>query len=97
MDGGFSGPDFAAHVAELKPDLAVEVVKRCDTTVGFKVLPKRWAVEGTVGWLMHCRRPARDYERLSESVAVWIHVARICNRLRGLAKSLEFHEFPYGL
>lgn len=42
VDGGFSGPDFAAHVAELKPSLEVEVVKRSDANAGFKVVPKRW-------------------------------------------------------
>ena len=85
VDGGFSGPDFAAHVAELKPGLEVEVVKRSDATVGFKVLPKRWVVERTFGWLMQCRRLARDYERLSESVAAWIHVAMRRIMLRRLA------------
>ncbi|MEN9676533.1 MAG: hypothetical protein RIS76_2429 [Verrucomicrobiota bacterium] len=85
VDGGFSGPDFAAHVAELKPSLEVEVVKRSDANAGFKVVPKRWVVERTFGWLMQCRRLARDYERLAESVAAWIHVAMIRIMLRRLA------------
>jgi putative transposase len=85
VDGGFSGPDFAKHVVELKPSLEVEVVKRCNATTGFKVLHKRWVVERTFGWLMQCRRLARDYERLSESVAAWIHVAMIRIMLRRLA------------
>lgn len=85
VDGGFSGPDFAAQVAALKPSLKVEVVKRTDTQAGFKVVPKRWVVERTFGWLMHCRRLARDYDRLPESVTAWIHVAMIRIMVRRMA------------
>lgn len=77
VDGGYSGADFAAQVAELKPSLEVEVVKRTDNQPGFKVVAKRWVVERTFGWLTKCRRLARDYERLSESVVAWIHIAMI--------------------
>lgn len=82
VDGGFSGPDFAGYVTELKPGLEVEMVKRSDASLGFKVVSKRWVVERTFGWLMQCRRLARDYERLAESVAAWIHVAMIRIMLR---------------
>lgn len=85
VDGGYSGADFAAHVGDLKPSLEVEVVKRSDANAGFKVVPKRWVVERTFGWLMQCRRLARDYERLPASVAAWIHVAMIRIMLRRLA------------
>ncbi|NEA77235.1 transposase [Streptomyces sp. SID13588] len=33
---------------------------------GFVVLPRRWIVERTLGWIMHARRNARDYERLPQ-------------------------------
>jgi len=37
----------------------VGIVRRCD--VGrFVVLPKRWVVESTIGWLNRCRRLAKD-------------------------------------
>ncbi len=85
VDGGYSGADFAAYVTGLKPSLEVEVVKRSDANTGFKVVPKRWVVERTFGWLMQCRRLARDHERLPESVAAWIHVATIRIMLRRLA------------
>ena len=85
VDGGFSGPDFAGYVAQLKPGLAVEVVKRIDAGPGFKVVPRRWVVERTFGWLMQSRRLVRDYERLAESVAAWIHLAMIRIMLRRMA------------
>jgi len=41
VDGGYTGPAFAAWVKELRPQLTVEVGKRSDDTKGFKVLPRR--------------------------------------------------------
>ncbi|MFI5552814.1 transposase, partial [Streptomyces sp. NPDC051738] len=55
----------------------VEVVQRAPGVKGFKVIPRRWVVERTFGWLMHHRRLVRDYEthpRRSEAI---IHVAMI--------------------
>jgi transposase len=40
----------------------LEVVKRSDDVDGFHVLPRRWVVERTFGWLTRCRRLWRDYE-----------------------------------
>jgi len=34
----------------------VQVVLRPKETKGFVLLPKRWVVERTFGWLMNCRR-----------------------------------------
>ena len=48
--------------------LAVTVIKRTDDTVGFVVLPRRWVVERTFGWLVRHRRLVRDYERPHETV-----------------------------
>jgi transposase len=44
-------------------DFAIEVVRRCDDQTGFKVLPRRWVVERTFGWMTRWRRLVRDYER----------------------------------
>jgi transposase len=33
------------------------------------LLPKRWIVERTYGWLGRCRRLAKDYENLTRSAA----------------------------
>ena len=85
VDGGYTGATFANWVKELRPKLAVEVVKRADPTAGFKVLPRRWVVERTFGWLMHHRRLARDYETSETSAEAWIFIAMIRIQLRRLA------------
>ncbi|MBT2401986.1 transposase [Streptomyces sp. ISL-100] len=71
-DGGYAGRlvDWARD----KLRLALQVVKRSDDTRGFIVLPRRWCVERTLGWLMRTRRLARDYEMrpaTSEAVLQW--------------------------
>jgi transposase len=63
VDGGFNGPEFAAWVRTQHPQLVVEVVKRLAEVPGFHLLPKRWVVERTFGWLMHCRRLVRDHNK----------------------------------
>ena len=75
-DGGYLGA-LVTWVKQLRPfgKLRLEVVRRCDDVKGFKVLPRRWVVERTFGWLFKSRRLCRDYEvRLDHSEAM----IRIC-------------------
>jgi transposase len=85
VDGGYTGDAFAQWVRDHWPKLEVEVVKRSDTAAGFTVLPRRWIVERTFGWLMRHRRLARDYERTEASAESWIHLVMIRIQLRRLA------------
>lgn len=85
VDGADSGEDFSQYVKELRPKLDVEEVKRSDTAQGFEVVPRRWVVERTFGWLRQCRRLTRDYERTVQSVIGWIHTAMIRIMRRRLA------------
>ncbi len=63
------------HGARLGID--VEAVHRDPTTKGFKVIPRRWVVERTFGWLMHHRRLARDYETHPHRSEAMIRLAMI--------------------
>ena len=85
VDGGYTGEPFAQWVRAQWPKLEVEVVKRSDAATGFEVLPRRWIVERTFGWLMRHRRLVRDYERTEASAEAWIHLAMIRIQLRRLA------------
>jgi transposase len=49
-DGGYSGENFSNSVTEIIPNAKVEVVKR-NELLTFVVLPIRWIVERTFGWL----------------------------------------------
>lgn len=47
------------------------------TASGFVVLPRRWVVERTFGWLNRYRRLAKDYERRTQSSEAMIYLAMI--------------------
>jgi len=51
-------------------DFVLQIVRRSDVP-GFQLLPRRWVVERTFGWLTRYRRFVRDYEaRLDVSEAM---------------------------
>ena len=52
---------------------------------GFQVLPRRWVVERTFGWLNQSRRLSKDYERLVETSETFIYVSMTRLMLRRLA------------
>lgn len=62
----------------------VEVVSKLEGQKGFQPLPKRWAVERTLGWLALHRRLVRDYETLPNRSETVIHWAMIDNMSRRL-------------
>jgi transposase len=69
VDQGYTG---VAAADEAKANgIRLEVVKHTEAKRGFVLLPRRWVVERSFGWLGRFRRLARDYERLSETLAGW--------------------------
>jgi transposase len=63
-DQAYSGQDTAQAVAE--KGVVLVIVKREKNQKGFVVLPKRWVVERSFGWIARCRRLLRDFERLAD-------------------------------
>ena len=61
VDGGYSGEPFAEKIQCIL-QATVEVAKRNELHQ-FKVLPKRWVVERSFGWLEKCRRLWKNCER----------------------------------
>jgi len=84
-DGGYQGKATADEV-QGQAGIPLEIVKRSNTLKGFHVLPKRWIVERTYGWLGRCRRLAKDYENLDRSHVGFIILAMIRLMLRRIVR-----------
>ena len=86
VDGGYQG-DEAQRAAFEASRIAVTVVKRADKGVkGFVVLPKRWVVERTLGWINRARRLSKDFEATIESALAWLLLALAFLIMRRLAR-----------
>lgn len=73
-DGGYAGA-LVAWALQLWR-CTVEIVRRAELHV-FKVLPRRWVVERTFGWLGRYRRLNRDYERQAQTGEAIVYIAMI--------------------
>ena len=82
VDGGYRGDKFALAVW-LMIQARVEVIQRDGPE--FEILPKRWVVERTFGWLNWYRRLSKDYERLPEMSEATIYAVMTRVMLRRLA------------
>lgn len=83
-DGGYAGKLIAWCLRMC--GWVLEIVKRSDTAKGWVLLPRRWVVERTFGWLSQCRALARDYEFHPQTSEALIQVAMIHLMLRRLAR-----------
>jgi putative transposase len=81
-DGAYAGQlvDWASALG----GWLIEVVKHAKNPHSFQVLPRRWVVERTFGWLGRNRRLSKDYEELTESSEAWVHIAMIHLMLKRL-------------
>lgn len=86
-DGGYAGKLVAWTEQNCGWDL--EIVKRSDDLKGFHVLPRRWVVERTFGWLGRYRRMSKDYEFHPETSETMVHVAMINLMVRRLASTTQ--------
>jgi putative transposase len=60
----------------------LEVVRRPANAKGFTVLPRRWVVERSFGWLGRYRRLCRDFEHTTVSSEAMVYLASIRRTLR---------------
>ena len=82
VDGGYRGGLLEWVSQHLR--LALKVVLRSDKQKGFVLLPRRWVVERTFGWLNQYRRLSKDYEVLPSSSEAFIYIAMTRIMLRRL-------------
>lgn len=90
MNGGYSGR-LAAWVAKCFK-FCLAVVLRPKQTRKFVLLPRRWVVERTFGWLNHSRRLSKSYERLTRTDETWIYIA-----MTHIMLKLQLHTVAEGI
>ncbi len=77
---------LATLLACLTLGLTLIVIRRLAGAEGFVVVPRRWVVERTLGWLGRWRRLAKDYEeQLPEVAETMVKLATIRLMLHRLA------------
>ena len=67
-----------AAAAAAEHGVKLEVVKLPEAKRGFVLLPRRWVVERSFGWMARFRRLARDYKRLPTTLAGQHCIAFAC-------------------
>ena len=87
VDQGYTGE--AAQDAAAAHGIQLQVVKHTEAKRGFVLLPRRWVVERSFAWAARFRRLARDYERLSETLAGLHYFSFACLMLAQLFKLLN--------
>ena len=98
-DGGFAGQAWQARMQQ-QFGWQLEIVTRRDAASqdaadGFAVLPQRWIVERSFGWLNHYRRLSKDYEGHCAISRAWLLWALIDKMLRTLHPKPPRHSFRY--
>jgi len=80
--------DLIAWLWALRPwrKIRLDIVRRPEGTKGFLLLPKRWIVERTFGWLGRYRRLSKDYEYRTQTSEAMLRVAMIHLMVRRLAR-----------
>src|SRR5437588_511154 len=85
-DSGYQGEKFQQGLGEVCRQVNVEIVKRSEAK-RFIVLPKRWIVERTIGWLNRCRRLAKDWECLNHNALAFLRWASVRLMVRKLCQN----------
>jgi putative transposase len=83
-DGGYAGK--LIEWTRLFAGWTLQIVKRSDEATGFHVLPRRWVVERTLGWLGRYRRLSKDYEQRPDHSEAFILLCMINLMSRRLGK-----------
>jgi transposase len=86
-DGAYAGAQLAGWCKQ-HGGWEIQIVGHVAGRRGFAVLPKRWVVERTFGWLRRHRRLSKDHECTAQTSETFIQVAMIRLVVRRLARSV---------
>jgi len=85
-DSAYGRYDLPDWVEEHR-QYTLHIVSRPEGSKGFVLLPKRWVVERTFGWINRYRRLSKDYERRNDSSEAMVQIAFVHLMLQRLAPS----------
>ena len=83
-DSGYDGAPLTGWIASVA-GATLQIIKRTELHA-FRVLPRRWVVERSFGWLLRYRRLVRDYERRTEHHEAMVYWATVLLMTRRLAR-----------
>jgi transposase len=83
-DSGYDGAPLARWIRSVA-DATLQIIKRTEQHT-FRVVPRRWVVERSFGWLLRYRRLVRDYERHTEHHEAMVYWATVLLMTRRLAR-----------
>jgi transposase len=72
--------------ADVQQQLGLDVDISTRIAPTFQVLPKRWVVERTFGWMTHSRRLSKDYEISVASEEAFVMISHLHTLLRRCAR-----------
>ena len=83
-DSGYDGAPLSGWIHSVA-GATLQVIKRTELHT-FRVVPRRWVVERSFGWLLRYRRLVRDYERRTEHHEAMVYWATVLFMTRRLAR-----------
>jgi transposase len=83
-DAGYDGTPLTRWIQAVAA-ITLQIIKRTELHV-FKIVPRRWVVERSFGWLLRHRRLVRDYERRPEHHEAMVYWATVLIMTRRLAR-----------
>lgn len=83
-DSGYDGAPLTGWIRSVA-GATLQVIKRTEQHT-FRVVPRRWVVERSFGWLLRYRRLVRDYERRTEHHEAMVYWATVLLMTRRLAR-----------
>jgi putative transposase len=86
-DGGYTGK--VMQRLRDSTGIDIEMIKRTDDMSGFVLLPRRWVVERTFGWMERYRLLSREYERTITSSRDDVFHAMAMVMLRRISSKAE--------
>ena len=84
LTDGIYEKDWLIEWVRVECGWELQVTKRSDNVKSFQVIPKRWVVERTFGWLGRYHRRSKDYEGLTKTSEAMIRLAMIHVMVRRL-------------